>query len=117
MKSDEVYLKRILEAVDKVELFTAKMDKEIFISDAKTQSAVIMQLALIGELSKKISPETKTSINLPWKDIAGFRDRAIHDYFEVDIDVVWNTVLSDIVILKNKITKSLEKESDTFGAK
>lgn len=79
------------------------MNRATFGADEKTQSAVIMQLMLIGEISKKISPQTKTSIDLPWKDIAGFRDKAVHDYFEVDLDVVWNTIISDVPILKSKL--------------
>ena len=89
----------------KIELFTAKIDGANFGADEKTQSAVIMQLMLIGEISKKISTKTKYSIDLPWKDISGFRDKAIHDYFEVDLDVVWNTIITDIPILKSKLQK------------
>ena len=83
------------------------MDEKTFMSDAKTQSAVIMQLALIGEMAKKLSPETKDKIKLPWKEIIGFRDRAIHDYFEVDIDVVWNTAVSDLATVKTEISKAV----------
>ena len=77
--------------------------------DQKTQSAVIMQLALIGELAKKISSETQSEIDLPWKDIAGFRDRAIHDYFQIDLEIVWETIESDLQILEKEIKKFLEK--------
>ena len=95
----------MLDAVRKIELFTANIDRANFGADEKTQSAVIMQLMLIGEISKKISTKTKYSIDLPWKDISGFRDKAIHDYFEVDLDVVWNTIITDIPILKSKLQK------------
>ena len=103
MKDDKIYIRQILDAVRKIELFTADMDRASFGADEKTQSAVIMQLMLIGEISKKISSKTKSLIDLPWKDIAGFRDKAVHDYFEVDLDVVWNTIISDIPILKSKL--------------
>ena len=103
MKDDSVYLKQILEAVGKIESFTSSFSKENFITDPKTQSAVIMQLALIGEMAKKVSTQTRTAIDLPWKDIAGFRDRAIHDYFEIDLDVVWETILTDLPVLKNRL--------------
>lgn len=99
MKDDAVYIHQILDAVSKIKAFTKDMPKEIFIGDQKTQSAVIMQLILIGELSKKISPEKKKMADLPWKDIAGFRNRAIHDYFGIDLEVVWNTLETDIPVL------------------
>lgn len=51
----------------------------------------------------KISAQTKTSIDLPWKDISGFRDKAVHDYFEMDLDVVWNTIIADLPVLKSKL--------------
>ncbi|MEK7157882.1 MAG: HepT-like ribonuclease domain-containing protein, partial [Patescibacteria group bacterium] len=70
MKDDKVYIRQMLDAVRKIELFTANMNRVSFGADEKTQSAVIMQLMLIGEISKKISAQTKTSIDLPWKDIS-----------------------------------------------
>ena len=69
------------------------------------QSAVILQLMLIGEVSKKISEETKAQIQLPWKQIIGFRDRAIHNYFNVNLNVVWDTVIMDIPVLKERLGK------------
>ena len=106
MKDDKVYIQQMLDAVRKIELFTANANRIDFGSDEKTQSAVIMQLMLIGEISKKISAKTKNSIDLPWKDIAGFRDKAVHDYFEVDLDIVWNTIITDVPILKSKLQKN-----------
>ena len=105
MKDDKVYIQQILDAVRKIELFTANIDRAGFGDDEKTQSAVIMQLMLVGEISKKISAGIKGSIDLPWKDIAGFRDKAVHDYFEVDLDVVWNTIIDDLPILKSRLQK------------
>lgn len=105
MKNEKVYIRQILEATEKIESFMTGLNKDSFLLDAKTQSAVIMQLILIGELAKRISEATKSQIDLPWKDIAGFRDRAIHDYFEIDLDVVWNTALSDLPVLKERLSK------------
>lgn len=103
MKDDKVYLNQIIEAISKVELFVGDLDKASFLSDLKTQSAVIMQLTLIGEISKKISEKTKTAIDLPWQDIAGFRNRAIHEYFEIDLGVVWTTIKEDLQVLRQKL--------------
>lgn len=105
MKNDKVYVEQMLDAVAKIEVFTVGIDKEMFLIDAKTQSATILQLTIIGELAKKISSETKNKVSLPWKDITGFRDRAIHDYFQIDIDIVWNTIQSDLLLLKTELLK------------
>lgn len=105
MKDDCVYINQILESITKIESFVVGLDKESFLTDAKTQSAVIMQLTLIGEVAKKISAKTQKTINLPWKDISSFRDRAIHRYYEIDLDVVWNTILTDIPILKRELQR------------
>ena len=103
MKEDSVYIAQIVEAVAKIRSFVGSMSKDKFFKDQKTQSAVILQLALIGELAKKISEETKQNIDLPWRDIAGFRDRAVHDYYQIDLEIVWNTIHSDLVLLEEKL--------------
>lgn len=103
MKDDSVYINQIIESVGKINSFTQGLNRDGFFADAKTQSAVIMQLLLIGEISKKISEKAKQNIDLPWKDIVGFRDRAIHNYFEIDLDIVWNTVISDIPELAKQL--------------
>ena len=105
MKNDIVYIQQILESVAKIESFVNNLDREKFLEDAKTQSAVIMQLTLIGEVAKKVPLKTKETVTLPWKDIAGFRDQAIHNYFEIDLDVVWDTIITDIPILKKELQK------------
>ena len=58
---------------------------------------------LIGEMAKKLSNQTKMSLKLPWREIAGFRDRAIHDYYEMDLDIIWDTVQEDIPALKKAL--------------
>ena len=106
MKSDDVLLAQVRDAITKIERFTSGMSEVGFRQDEKTQSAVIMQLALIGELAKRISPKTKETIMLPWKEIAGFRDNAIHDYFDIDLAIVWNTVQIDLPELKDALKEA-----------
>ena len=107
MKDNKVYINQIIDSVSKIELFVTGMTTDQFKKDMKTQSAVILQLALIGETSKKIDPDTKASIDLPWKNIAGFRDKAIHNYFELDLDLVWGTIKNDLPTLKKELQKKL----------
>jgi uncharacterized protein with HEPN domain len=106
-KSDKVYLEQILDSVRKIRQFVSGMDQAAFMEDQKTQSAVIMQLALIGELAKRVSEDTKTKINIPWKEIAGFRDRAIHDYYQIDLQIAWDTIALDLEPLAKALEENL----------
>lgn len=68
------------------------------------QDAVIRNIEIIGEASKKISSDTKQIyFEIPWKEIAGMRDKLIHDYLGVDVEVVWKTIKEDISILERLI--------------
>ena len=109
MKSDRVYLEQILDSVGKIRQFVEGIDQATFLKDQKTQSAVIMQLALIGEMAKKVSAPTKQIIDVPWKEIAGFRDRAIHDYYEIDLQVAWDTITLDLEPLAKATREYLKK--------
>jgi uncharacterized protein with HEPN domain len=107
MKDDRVYLEQITECTDNIREFVRGMDNAAFLKDRKTQSAVIMQLALIGELAKRVSVPVKSSISVPWKEIAGFRDRAIHDYYQIDLQVAWDTIALDLDPLGKAIREYL----------
>jgi len=109
MKSDRVYCEQILDSVDKIRQFVKGIDKNAFLKDQKTQSAVIMQLALIGELAKHVSEATKSVVKIPWKEIAGFRDRAIHDYYQIDLQIAWDTITIDLEPLAEALRKHLKK--------
>ena len=70
------------------------------------QDACIRQIEIIGEATKKLSTEFRERyLHLPWKDIAGMRDKLIHNYFDVDIGVVWKTVEQDVAFLLNELLK------------
>lgn len=107
MKSDRVYLEQILDATEKIRQFVTGMDQDAFLTDQKTQSAVIMQLALIGELAKRVSQTTRAAIKVPWREIAGFRDRAIHDYYQIDLQIAWGTILHDLEPLTKAVKAHL----------
>ena len=72
------------------------------------QDGVIRQVGIVGEAAKHLSPEFREKdMDMPWKDIAGMRDKLIHDYFGVDTEAVWETAMRDIPILKAKVTSIL----------
>lgn len=70
---------------------------------------VIRELLLIGEAANAISPQTKTLIPLPWKEVIGMRNQLIHSYFEINHKIIWITVTQDIPKLIAEIEKILEK--------
>jgi uncharacterized protein with HEPN domain len=107
----QVYLEDILEAISKIAEFTKGFRLETFSDDAKTMDAAVRNLEVIGEAIKKIPDDVKHKHpEIEWKKIAGLRDILIHEYFGVDIEIVWDIIQSKLPELKKKI-KSLLKDS------
>lgn len=97
MLRDDAYLLDILKAARLAIEFKGPAEKDEFLQDAKTQSAVLHQLLIIGEAVKRISPEFRAAHpEVPWKLIAGTRDKLIHFYAGVDLGEVWIMVTSDL---------------------
>ncbi len=97
MSRDEGHLLDILKAARLAIEFRGSADKADFLSDTKTQSAVLHQLLIIGEAVKRLSLQFRAAHpEVPWKLIAGTRDKLIHFYQGVDLEEVWKTVTSDL---------------------
>lgn len=98
------YLNDILDSIINIRMFIKDIDFLSFQEDTKTQFAVIRALEIIGEASKRIPKEVQNSYtDIPWRFMAGMRDKLIHGYFGIDINVVWNTATEDILNLEEKI--------------
>ena len=83
-----------------------------FNSKQVIQDAVIRRIAIIGEAVKNISMNFREKYSeIAWKKIAGMRDKVIHGYFNVDIEIIWNVIVKDIPILKNQIEDIIDKEN------
>ena len=109
VKDHSVYLKNILDKAHEAMGYCHKMSKEDFLKDERTQSAVILKLIIIGEEATKLPEEIKTAINLPWRSIIGFRNMAIHEYFDIDLSQIWTTIQVDLPDLVNQIKSYLRQ--------
>ena len=106
------YLHDILENTYKALDFVKGMTGDDFLQDEKTVFAVIRALEIVGEATKKIPDEIRAKYpDIPWREMAGMRDKMVHDYFGVNLMVVWKTIVEDLPVLKSRIQKAFEKES------
>ena len=104
MPRDDAHLLDVLKAARLAIEFRGPAERAEFLEDAKTQSAVLHQLLIIGEAVKRISPEFRVAHpEVPWKLIAGARDKLIHFYEGVDLEEVWKMVISDLPELISQI--------------
>ena len=108
---DTVYLKHILEAIEKIERYTIAVKLNEFLADTLIQDGTVRQIEIIGEAAKKILDKIKNkNSEIPWKKIVGMRDKLIHGYFGVDLDAVWKTIKEDIPTLKINVNALLKQK-------
>ena len=106
-KSDEVYLRHILECLNRIQEYTAG-SKKTFLADHKTQDAVLRNLQVMAESTQKISGEIKNAHSeLPWKKLGGFRNILVHNYLGINIERIWKIVEEEVPSLRSKISKIL----------
>ena len=106
MKDDRIYIEHILQSIEKIQSYISGKDQETFSNDSITQDAVVRQLEIIGEATKRISKELRNkNSDVPWDDMAGMRDVLIHDYLDVDLNIVWKTASQSIPGLKALLNK------------
>ncbi|MDI6841050.1 MAG: DUF86 domain-containing protein [bacterium] len=112
MKKDNlVYLRHILDAIHRIEEYIGDVKYKNFVNNKLIQAGIIREIEIIGEATKRLMPRFKEKYpDIPWKKMAGMRDKLIHNYFGVDIDAVWDTVKKDIPALKNRLKGLIEKE-------
>ncbi|MEK7442609.1 MAG: DUF86 domain-containing protein [Chloroflexota bacterium] len=104
MPRDEATLLDIVHAAELARIFVEGMDKDAFMDDSKTQSAVTYQLTVVGEATKRLSDEFRDQHpEVPWRLMDGMRDQLIHEYDIVDLDEVWKAVDRDIPDLLEKL--------------
>jgi len=106
-----LFAEDILECIEKIENYIGDMEFGDFESDSKTIDAVVRNLEIIGEASKYIPNEIKKEYgNVDWKGIVGVRNRIIHEYFGVDLDIIWRIIEREIPMLKEQVEQISGKE-------
>jgi len=105
MKTDQIYLRHILDAIEKIDSYVS-VGRDVFMTTSHWQDATIRQLEIIGEATKRLSKALRSShLEIPWRRIAGLRDVLIHDYLGVDLEAVWQITQKDMPKLRISIEK------------
>jgi uncharacterized protein with HEPN domain len=114
MKRDyRLYVDDVLEAISRIEKYTEGMTMEDFLRDRKSIDAVTWNFQIIGEAVKHIPPELRDKYpHVPWKLMAGMRDKLAHEYFGIRYDVVWDTIKKRLPEVKPLIEEVLKKMSE-----
>ncbi len=106
MKDDLLYIEHILQSIERIQSYITGLDQTAFTKNLVTQDAVVRQLEVIGEATKRVSKEFRSKYpDIPWSDMAGMRDILIHDYIDVDFNIVWKTASESIHNLKDLLKK------------
>jgi len=110
-KDDLTRIRHILDAARECASFLAGMSIKDLNTNRMLNLSIVRLLEIIGEAARGISPQLKEKYpDIPWRKMAGIRDRLIHGYFDVDMEIVWKTVKEDIPGLINLLDKILDKE-------
>ena len=106
----KVYLEDIIEAIRKIRSYTTSLSLQTFSSDGKTIDAVIRNLEIIGEAIKGVPEDVRSSnTDVEWKKIVGLRDILIHEYFGVDVEIIWDIIENKLPVLERQIQRMLEE--------
>jgi uncharacterized protein with HEPN domain len=108
-RNEKLYLTDIRDAVDRILEYTSS-GRAAFMENRMVQDAVVRNLEILGEAVKGVSATTREAhAEIPWKKIAGTRDRVIHGYFRVNLDIVWDIVEKELPPLRDKVASLLAK--------
>ena len=103
-RTEKAFLCDMLEAAERACSYCQAMSYESFLDDERTQDAVIRNIEILGEAAKNISEDSRQKYDdILWKNIAGMRDKLIHDYFGVNLDIVWNVIQTDLPSLISQL--------------
>ena len=103
------FIQDIFDSINDVGNFIEGMDFEDFVKDKKTIYSVVRAIEIIGEATKNVPEQIRKKYpDIPWKKIVGMRDRLVHGYFGVDLEILWETAKEDVPQLKVPVSKVIE---------
>lgn len=109
----DIYLQDIIEAIDRIESYVENTTRSQFESDRMRFDAVVRNLEVIGEAVKRVpNPIRENYPSVAWRKIAGLRDRLIHAYFDIDINIIWDVVQSELPILKSEVQRIIDEQNE-----
>ncbi len=101
----DLLVEDILAAIGKIEGYTRGITRDAFLADDKTIDAVVRNLEIIGEAARRMPSEFVTAYpGVPWQQIAGLRNRVVHEYFGLDLEIVWQIIERDLPQLKGRLS-------------
>ena len=111
MKDDRLFLTHILKCIERIQHYTSE-GKDSFLSDTKTQDAVVRNLHTLAESTQRLSDSLKSKYpDIEWRNIAAFRNVIVHDYLGIDLNQMWDIVVGDLPSLHEKVKVILENLS------
>jgi uncharacterized protein with HEPN domain len=116
LRDFRVYVEDVIDAINSIEEYTRGLTCERFVKDKKTVDAVVRNFEIIGEATKHVPERVRKEYpSVPWRDMTGMRDRLIHGYFGVNLDVVWKTIKERLPIVKplvEEVLVEMRKEAE-----
>ncbi len=110
-----VWLRDIVDAARSAREFAAGMTFDAFVNDRKTCFAAIRAFEIIGEAVKRVPASIRNAdAQIPWRDLAGFRDKLIHDYGRIDLEIVWKSIEDDLPLLIERVCRIID-DADAKG--
>ncbi len=111
MQRDQVYLLDILEAAKLAISYGEGVEKEDFINDIQLQDSVVRRIEIVGEASRRISENTRSELpQIPWHEMIGMRNLVIHEYDDLDLNILWQTLKNDLLKLVEHIEPLFKEE-------
>ena len=110
VEQDRWRLRHIIESIEYIEEFISGVEKKDMFSDYQLQSALVKQFEIIGEATRHLSPKLMDKYSeVNWSEAIGMRNILVHDYFAVNLDVLWDTIKNNIPVFKRQIVKILQE--------
>lgn len=107
-QQDKIRIQHMIDAAEEAIYFVSGIDEEDFTNNRLIILSIIKEIEIIGEAASKVSKETKDELyDIPWIDIVGMRNRLIHGYFDINVQLVWNTVKRNLPPLISSLKQAI----------